>query len=940
MRGHGFDSSREVITPRRQGMASGTASWLKRGIDVLVDRVSRMPRFMIVMMFAVCAHPAAASAATVAAATEMDTVMIAGGGEIDLRRVKQKTLDLLSGGSGSGVHRIRAQAALDDRIEEILSKDRQPLSWEDPEEDLFNQRLNRFLAHSRTLAEGWASDGRYSHDERVLNRALADLDNALEHYHAKSPRPGAWYYWLIPIPDKLGAIGLLLEEALPADLRTRLEASLTHQLQEMRLSGANAAWEARNHAYLALLQQDEARLQRAAERIFSTVRYSSDGGVREDFSYLFHGHIPYAGVYGAGYAETVAQFMYLFDGTRWAANPGRRQLIVSLLLEHSRWFIHQGVWNPLVSGRVYGSRRAAAGGLAAMLYMTRVEHDESERLRGAIVALIDEGMGVRADVAAMADDVAGATGRPTSGFRFWYSAEMGAWAGDRYHVGFRQFSKRVQDYEYLSRTGGEGWNLAYGFTHLSRPGRGWFNAGEDGALPVDDIDWRRLPGTTTRVGAQPDNDASASPIGHSLNFGRSEISGGAGLADGGIAGFVLLPVHGDFIAHKSLTFFPGGFLALGSGITSQVVTDAEVANAATERAGIERPPTEHAVQTTLLQWVAAELDAAFVVDGVQIETSSEPQLLQQVAWCFIDDVGIVLPTPTDLWVRRAGRVTTVWLDHGVSPRQATYAYFVFPSTTMAETVDFASAPPVHVLHADEMAHVVADNLTDSRGLIFFAAGQAAGFTSSVPAVVYLRGDGESGALAVQDPTHRQATLNMTLPLSPNGSVRVVDEDLRLTAGERQLSLELESQLGRVYRAGWGPAGQSLQPAARVDLAAFYAFRADVESSPGRTIITVYLQDEPLEDGYELRLEGHKGHLIHVFSEADVLDRPATGVVRYVWRQQQHDQGNTRVQREGDYRLLLYTELKMATAYITIPHFDAAGNPHPSELQRDANRTPD
>ncbi len=101
---------------------------------------------------------------------------------------------------------------------------------------------------------------------------------------------------MIPIPDKLGAIGLMLGEDLPAALRAKLEASLTHQLKGMNLSGANAAWEARNHAYFALLQGDQDRLGRAAGRNFSTVRYSSDGGVREDFSYMFHGHIPYAGV--------------------------------------------------------------------------------------------------------------------------------------------------------------------------------------------------------------------------------------------------------------------------------------------------------------------------------------------------------------------------------------------------------------------------------------------------------------------------------------------------------------------------------------------------------------------------------------------------------------------------------------------------------------------
>ncbi|MEC8933609.1 MAG: hypothetical protein VYB08_19445 [Candidatus Latescibacterota bacterium] len=205
----------------------------------------------------------------------------------DLQTVKERTVDLLSGGRSDGAHRSRAQADLDDRVQRIVEADREPLTWEDPAVG-GNLRLDRHLAKVRTLAEGWASAGRHHGDEGVLNRATIDLANALDHYHADSPRPGAWYYWLIPISDKLGAIGLLLGDALDPAVRARLEASLTHQLKLMRLSGANAAWEARNHAYLALLQGDSQRLARAADCIFGTVRYSSDGGVREDFSYLFH----------------------------------------------------------------------------------------------------------------------------------------------------------------------------------------------------------------------------------------------------------------------------------------------------------------------------------------------------------------------------------------------------------------------------------------------------------------------------------------------------------------------------------------------------------------------------------------------------------------------------------------------------------------------------
>jgi hyaluronate lyase len=843
----------------------------------------------------------------------------------DLQIIKARTVELLAGGTGSGSYRTQALTARDERVERILTAPFQRLAWPEPEgEQDFNQHLDRLLGQTRALAEGWASDGSRHHgDERLLRRALEGLDNVLEHYNADTPRPGNWYYWLIAIPDKLGAIGLLLGEQLPAPLRELLEVSLTHQLRTMELSGANAAWEARNHAYLALLQEDPVRLARAARRVFETVRYSSDGGVREDYSYLFHGHIPYAGAYGSGFAETVAQFMYLFDNTAWSASLARRQLLVRLLLEHFRWVIVGGNWDPIVSGRVYDSLRRADGALTAMLFMTQVQHDAPQRLRGAAAALLADGGVVDAGVATFADALQSVPPEPPRGFRYWYTADLGAWADARYHVSFRQYSRRVQDYEYLNRQGARGWNLAYGFTHISRSGREWFD-GPRAAQPVADMDWDHLPGTTSRVGAHPHNDdADPSSYGHSLNYGRSQYSGGAGLGEGGMAAFVLLPTYGDFSAHKSLSFFPGGFLSVGSEITAAAGVDST------------RP-----VHTTLLQWVAPTAQEQLLVDGVAVLPGQAATHLPQVRWCFIDSVGLALPVPTDLWVARSGRVTTIWLDHGTTPKGAGYAYAVLPASTIEETADFAAAPPVRVVHQDGLAHVVVDTLRGTISAAFFAAGAAAGIRARAPIILHLQQDGASGAIAVQDPLHDSRPLDVALPVSPAHAVHAVDEGLQARVLDDRLQLHIAAQLGRIYRAAWGPGANQLPAARRVDLADFYAFEAAVEADAERAVFTVHLAEEPLREGYELHLQGRKGHLIHVFDDADVLDRPAAGVVRYLWRHGQHESGaDDRMQREGDFRLLLYTELKMATAYITLPHFDSNGHPSPSDLPPDANRRP-
>ena len=906
---------------------------------------------------------------------------------MDLQTVTTRAVALLSGGRGDGPLHREATAELTRRARELMGQPFERFEWSDPEEERVNERLNRYLSGIRTLAEAWARPGGpHWGDAEVLSRVLAGLDCALEHFAPHTPRPGNWYYWLIQIPDKLGAIGLLLGDELPPALQRRLVESLEHELGDMVLSGANAAWEARNHSYLALLQGDGQHLSRAATRIFDTVRYSSDGGVREDYSYLFHGHIPYAGVYGAGFAQTVAQFMFLFDGTQWAAAAARRELLANLLLEHFQWFVVAGSWDPLVCGRAYEARRSAGGALEAMLYMTRVDHPRRDEVAAAARALMAGGAAPDPRIAGLADTLGAVEARPARGFRYWYTADLGAYVADDYHVSFRQFSRRVQDYEYLTGLGATGWTLAYGFTHISRSGRELYN-GESGDRPIDVYDWDRLPGTTNRVGAHPDNRrpeqdaAGQSSFGHSLNFGRGGFSGGAwlasapsepwglegerpsgealeeeppacgeptdgSLANGGAAAFILVPTNGDFVARKSLTFFPGGFVALGSGISSTA-------------SGEQRP-----VQTTVLQWATDEETAPLVLSGgLRPQLTAEPRILVGVRWCLVDGVGAVFYESAKIRARRVGRVTTIWLDHGPEPVDAGYAYAVLPSTSAAELEDFASSPPVRPLRRDREIHAVIDELTGSTAATFFEAGAAAGLAADAPAIVYWRATEREGALAVQNPLHTTAPVTVTLPLAEDARLRPVDAEVRRGAPRGgRLTVQVSTALGRIYRAG-AYASASACPSAnlaagadpergdprlaavpRRDLAGLYAFHVTADSDAEQVILTAHVGDELAAEGYELSLEGHKGHLLHVFTEPDVVDRPGPGVARYRWR---HGQGQAPTtgnrggdQVDGDFRVVLRTEMEMATAYITVPRFDGDRHPtFPTDLPRDVNRTP-
>jgi hyaluronate lyase len=862
---------------------------------------------------------------------DADNATVAG-----LEGVKSRTVALLAGGEGDGPHRRRALADLDGHVDAILQQPESPVTWPAAEgEATVNQEIHRHLAGVQRLATAWAAPGsRHEGSPAVLKRALRGLDNAVSLVAPGTPRPGNWYYWVIAIPERLGVVGLLLEPALPEGLRRRLEEALTAQLREMTLTGANGAWEARNHAYLALLAGDAGRLDRAARRLFDTLRFSADSGLREDFSYLYHGHIPYAGVYG-GFVETAAQFVHLLDGTPWAARPERRDLLGRYLLEHVAWLIAGGLWDPAVCGRVYDEPRSARGGLSAMLYLTQIASSPSafsqtEGLRRSASALIADGAPIDPAVAAFADRLA-APDDDRRGFRYWYASELGVYRSDAFRVSLRQFSERVMDYEYLNRQGPDGWNLAYGFTHVSRSGDEWFD-GSRGERPVRHMDWQRLPGTTTRLDAHPRNDAGAPLVqGYSLNFGRAPLAGGAAAGSRGIAAFELLPTHGDFVARKSVSFFDEGFVALGSGITSTAAAD-------------EARP----VLTTLLQWVTPAETTDFVVDGRAVELGESPVELSAPGWCAVDGVGLVPLQPMTLQARRIGRVVTVWLDHGPAPRGASYAYVLLPAMSADGVQSWAAAPPVTVAAHDETTHVV--GRTDSAAgenwqtAAFFEAGTAAGIRVDGPTLLTWSGDGASGAVGVQEPLHTQGRRNVELPLTPTAEVSA--DDAVSARVEERLHLAVQHERGRIYRAAWGPASSAPHPSPRVELPDLYAFRAGVDADPQRAIFTVDLGASAASSQYTLELHGPRGHRLHTFRDADIVDRPGPTVVRYAWRHGQETPGigaedeDGRTQREGDFRLVLETPMTTATQYVSIPHFDAQGRPRPSTLPRDANRRPD
>jgi len=825
----------------------------------------------------------------------------------DLELVKDRTLNLLTLGDGKGPHRMKVVQSNDDWCEEFLSGEINQLvpgDWELPQ---INYKVVGQAQNWRRVAVAYQTMGsRYYHDKNLLKPLFAGLSNILDYFNPDTPRPENWHPWLIVIPQNLGELGLLMENELPAELLERLEISLADELQEMRLNGANAAWEARNHAYLALLQKDSDRLSRSARQVFRPVRYTYGSGVREDFSHLFHGHIPYAGGYGSGFSQTVSQFLVLFDQTQWAPVKEKADLIANFLLEHALWYVHEGIHDPHIVGRAYERINNAKRLTESTLFMTQVESPRQQELQAAAIELIQNGAPVSGYVAHLADQLPGDLApRTLSGFRYWYCAEMGAYKGNGFHIGFRQYSNRVQDYEFLTLMGGEGWHLAYGFTYITRDGREWY---PEGLHPG--VDMYYLPATTTRLGSQPVNSKTAlgiGDIGSSLNFGTSAFSGAAGFEDGGVSGFILIPAYGNFIANKSLHFFPEGYWAIGSGIRSTESSD-----------------NTGSIITPIIQWPVSENTPIILSADRSLVASEISHLRTQAKWLFADKIGACFQKDTEIYLDYQDGVLKVWLDHGIHPVNADYAYALLPNISIEGLTEFSRELPARPVVTGNGRHAVVDHRRNATSVVFFKAGSFDDMEVDHPAIIYRILSEEGSVYSLQNPLHTKA--GISLRCTAPGKLVIPDPEVALSSSvDGMKRLHLDTNIGRIYRFGSGSIGQKVASVPRIDMEEMHDFSVTAVNSPEETILHMTIPSEALKDEYELTLCGHKGHLLKTFTDADIIDQEGQ-MITYRWDRAPADPDSIGIvkQRSGDFRLYLRTELKSSIDYITIPAYGVDG----------------
>jgi chondroitin AC lyase len=275
------------------------------------------------------------------------------------------------------------------------------------------------------------------------------------------------------------------------------------------------------------------------------------------------------------------------------------------------------------------------------------------------------------------------------------------------------------------------------------------------------LDWGRVPGVT-----------SAHIVTKNVKRLTQPESFVGGVSDGNYGAATM---HFDQMStegRKAWFLFDHEMVALGAGISSS---------------------RDEPVNTTLNQTL---LHGPVMIDGHPLPEGEAN--VPRASWVLHDGVGYAFPQPTAISIKAGPQtgdwqsinevysddpvtapVFSLWIDHGVHPRGATYAYVVLPGTDQQQLTEWVAHPPVRILANTLEQQAVGNDQLGVAGIVFHSPGSAylgEGFAVKTdrPCLVLMARQGDATRIALSSPGGESSVVHLTLT-TPQTEKRLIFE---------------------------------------------------------------------------------------------------------------------------------------------------------------------
>ena len=533
-----------------------------------------------------------------------------------------------------------------------------------------------------------------------------------------------WWYPQIGVPRAMAPVLLLMEDQLtPPQLAAGLKIL---DRAKIGMTGQNKVWLSGNVIFRSLLNGDTAAIEAAVKAIEGEIVVSNGEGIQPDFSFHQHGTQQQFGNYGSAYAGDMLKWAEIFEGTSYQFDQAKISILRNYLLEGMRWIIWKHKMDISACGRQLfpGAQQDKANSIQRIYSkMPLVDRANQSQYLSAM--------------------------NDFSGNRHFWKSDMTVHRRNNFYVSVKMSSTRVGGAESCNEENVQGYHLGDGATYF-------YQSNNEYADIFPFWDWKMIPGTTCV------HDAVPLPVlpcsGYNI---PSDFVGGVSDGNNGIA--TLAYTRDSLTAQKSWFFFDDAIICVGAGISTP--RDSEVrttinqsflhGSVTVHQAGkaADIAPGVHHLEK--VKWLTHDNWAYYFPSSGSIELSNRPQ---EGDWH-----NVLRRMPSS---KINASLFTLWINHGAKPRDASYAYYVFPSAN-ARSIE-ATANTISVTSNTSLLQVIENSKTHTSGMVFVQPGQAStknfGIIAADHGCVIMIGKKYAATqMDIADPTHQLTSLRITVP---------------------------------------------------------------------------------------------------------------------------------------------------------------------------------
>jgi hyaluronate lyase len=629
-------------------------------------------------------------------------------------------------------------------------------------------------------------------NEELKQDIIQALDWMYENrYNENQKLYGNWYVWEIAIPQVLNDLMVLMYSDLSDEQIHQYIRAIDHFVPDpekreslgnpdFRETGANLLDKAQAVTLRGIIGKSSEKVNQGKNSIGSEFVYVNRGdGVYRDGSLVQHFNIAYTGQYGVTWVRRAAEMTYLLNGSPWTVDDPNVDNVYDWVTNTFEPVIYQGQMMDMVNGRAI-ARPGASSAKGIIITILQLAEGASPEKAALLKSMVKgfvksdpntdytQGLGIYEMhlLQAVLEDDSIPVKQELVKHQVFAGMDRVVHRRPGYAFGISMFSDRISAFEYGNLENSKGWFTGIGMTNL-------YNA--DSTQYTDHywatIDMFRLPGTTTDRSGE---GVTPQPWYAYMNT-QNWVGGVSTDNQFGAAGmdFTLKNVTGSSLSGKKSWFsFDDEFIALGSDISS-----------------IDGKKVETIIDN---RKIGNDGQNLLIINGDATPTNiGWSETKSNVAWAHLQgnvansDIGYYFPETASVTGLREAR-TGSWfdinqkdgskdpitrnyvslaLDHGVNPKQASYAYVVLPNKDAVATEHYSMQPDISILSHTSDVHAVRESKLGITAANFWQAGTVDFITAHNPSSVMVKEGEGTLSLSVSDPTQKLEHVRIELEKS-------------------------------------------------------------------------------------------------------------------------------------------------------------------------------